>query len=98
MNLENKAIVYLSASWCGPCKVFSPIVEETMKNFPDINYNKLMLEEDTEEFAVKYNIRNVPTILFFNNGELIDKKVGMGSDPKGELESHLNTLLTLEDF
>lgn len=98
MNLENKAIVYLSAGWCGPCKIFGPIIEETMKNFPNINYNKLMMEDDIENFATKYSIKNVPTVLFFNNGEVVDKKVGMGSDPKIELEEHLKALLTIEDF
>ena len=77
-------------SWCGPCKMMLPIVEEISKEFE----GKLVVAKvnvDEGSAAAKYGIRNIPTILFFKNGEVADKQVG--AVPKTTLVSKINALL-----
>ena len=76
-------IVDFWAEWCGPCKMLTPILEELsneMKN--EINVVKVNLDE-TQDLAMKYSIRSIPTLLLFNEGNLIDTKVGLL--PKSEI-------------
>ena len=77
-------VIYVSAAWCGPCKVFSPIVEEASKSFSTIW--KADADENTE-LCEEYNIRSIPTLLFFKDGELVKTKTG--SLPKVKLEEEL---------
>ena len=70
-------IVDFWAEWCGPCKMLTPILEELsneMKN--EINIVKVNLDEN-QDLAMKYSIRSIPTLLLFNEGNLIDTKVGL---------------------
>ena len=76
-------IVDFWAEWCGPCKMLTPILEELsneMKN--EINIVKVNLDEN-QDLAMKYSIRSIPTLLLFNEGNLIDTKVGLL--PKSEI-------------
>ena len=76
-------IVDFWAEWCGPCKMLTPILEELsneMKN--EINVVKVNLDEN-QDLAMKYSIRSIPTLLLFNEGNLIDRKVGLL--PKSEI-------------
>ena len=88
---ENKMVfVDCYTSWCGPCKMMLPIVEEISKEFE----GKLVVAKvnvDEGSAAAKYGIRNIPTILFFKNGEVADKQVG--AVPKTTLVSKINALL-----
>ena len=71
------------AEWCGPCKMLTPILEELsneMKN--EINVVKVNLDEN-QDLAMKYSIRSIPTLLLFNEGNLVDTKVGLL--PKSEI-------------
>ena len=76
-------IVDFWAEWCGPCKMLTPILEELsneMKN--EIKVVKVNLDEN-QDLAMKYSIRSIPTLLLFNEGNLIDTKVGLL--PKSEI-------------
>jgi len=76
-------IVDFWAEWCGPCKMLTPILEELsneMKN--EINVVKVNLDEN-QDLAMKYSIRSIPTLLLFNEGNLVDTKVGLL--PKSEI-------------
>ena len=76
-------IVDFWAEWCGPCKMLTPILEELsneMKN--EIKVVKVNLD-DNQDLAMKYSIRSIPTLLLFNEGNLIDTKVGLL--PKSEI-------------
>ncbi len=72
-------IVDFWAEWCGPCKQIGPILEELSDEYKDkITIGKLDVDENPETPG-KFQIRGIPTMLLFNNGELIDTKVGMSS-------------------
>lgn len=63
------------AQWCAPCKAIAPILDELHNDFPDVQIDKIDIEEN-DEVAEYYNIRNIPTLLFFKDGVQVDKIVG----------------------
>ncbi|MDD4142285.1 MAG: thioredoxin [Bacteroidales bacterium] len=64
------------AQWCGPCKMISPYVDEIAEEFKDkVNVGKVDVDTCPNTTA-KYGVRNIPTILFIKNGEIVDKQVG----------------------
>lgn len=64
------------AEWCGPCRMITPVIEELAKEFADkAVVGKCDIEQEND-LAVKYGIRNIPTILFIKNGEIVDKQIG----------------------
>lgn len=79
------------AEWCGPCRMIAPIVEEMSNEYSD---KALIVKCDVDNspgVAAKYGIRNIPTILFFKNGEVADKQIG--AVPKNSFVTKLNALL-----
>jgi thioredoxin 1 len=79
------------APWCGPCRRVSPIVEELAGEYEGkIKICKCNVDEN-DAIPMKYSIRNIPTLLFFKNGELVDRLVG--AVPKQEIEDKLKSLL-----
>lgn len=68
-------IIDFYAQWCAPCKVITPILEEIKKEFPNVQIDKIDIEEN-DEVAEYYNIRNIPTLLFFKDDVQVDKIVG----------------------
>ena len=79
------------ASWCGPCRMLSPIVEELAGEFEGRAVIAKCNVDEAQEIPVKFGIRNIPTLLFFKNGELVDKVVGAAS--KGDITKKLEALL-----
>ena len=64
------------APWCGPCRSIAPIVEELAEVYQDcVIIGKYNVDEDTD-LGVDYGIRNIPTMLFFKDGQMVDKHVG----------------------
>lgn len=79
------------APWCGPCRRVSPIVEELAAEYEGkVKICKCNVDEN-DGIPMKYSIRNIPTLLFFKNGELVDRLVG--AVPKQEIEDKLKSLL-----
>ena len=67
------------APWCGPCKMVGPIIEELAEMYEgQVLIGKCDVDENGD-VAAEYGIRNIPTVLFFKNGELVDKQVGSAS-------------------
>ena len=90
-NGSQPLVVDFWATWCGPCRMIAPIVEELAKEYDGkIAVGKCDVEEN-DELAAEYGIRNIPTIIYMKNGEIVDKVVGAA--PKATLEEKLKALL-----
>ena len=69
------------ATWCGPCRRVGPIIEELANDYEgQVIVGKCDIEED-EDLPMRFGVRNIPTILFFKNGEVVDKQVGAAARP-----------------
>jgi thioredoxin 1 len=85
-------LVDIKTNWCGPCKVLSPIVDEVSSDyFGQITVGKL--DADTSrEIITKLGIRNIPTLILYKGGEIVEKNVGMITKEgiKDLIDNHLN--------
>lgn len=72
---KGKVLVDCFATWCGPCKMLSPIIDELAERYQDITFYKLDVDEN-EETAEKYQIMTIPTILIFDSGKLVSQTSG----------------------
>ena len=88
---DKPVLVDLWAEWCGPCRMVGPIVEELAKEYDGKAVIGKMNVDFNPNISVKYGVRNIPTLLFFKNGQLVDKQVG--AVPKSALETKLKAQL-----
>ena len=76
LNSDKPVIVDFWAEWCGPCRMIGPIIEDLGKEFD----GKVVVGKVNVDFnpgiTARYGIRNIPTVLFFKGGEVVDKQVG----------------------
>ncbi|MDD4143647.1 MAG: thioredoxin [Prolixibacteraceae bacterium] len=79
------------AVWCGPCRMIAPIVEEMSQEYDGKALIGKVDVDSNPNVAIKYGIRNIPTVLFVKNGEVADKQVGAA--PKKVFTSKLDALL-----
>ena len=70
-----KVIVDFFATWCGPCKMLSPVLESLSTEYPEVTFVKVDVD-DCHNVSKEYGIMSVPTLMKFENGKLIDTKVG----------------------
>lgn len=84
-------VLDFSATWCGPCKKIAPIIEELAGEYDGrVIVGKCDVDEN-EVLTSKYGIRNIPTVLFIKNGEVVDKNVGAA--PKSDFVTKIEALL-----
>lgn len=84
-------VVDFGATWCGPCKQIAPFIEELAEEYKDrIAVGKCDVDENTE-LAGQFGVRNIPTVLFIKNGEVVNKSVGAVA--KNKLKEMFEALL-----
>ena len=93
-SLKNGAlplVVDFWATWCGPCRMVGPVISELAEEYNGrIVVGKCDVEEN-EDLAMEFGIRNIPTILFFKNGQVVDKMVG--AQAKARIQEKFEALL-----
>ena len=71
------------ASWCGPCRMLSPVVDEIAEEATDIKVGKVNVD-DCPDLAMKFGVMSIPTLILFKDGQIVDKRVGY--QPKNQLD------------
>ena len=91
LQSEKLVVVDFWATWCGPCRMLSPLLDEVEGEMSDKVTVVKVNVDDADEIAMRYRIMSIPTLLFFKNGQIVDKTVG--AMPKSTLVDKINANL-----
>ncbi len=88
LNSDKPVLIDFWASWCGPCRMLSPIVEEIAEEYAGkIKVGKINIDEQPQ-LAARYNVASIPTLVLFKNGKPVNMSVGV--KPKRVIEAMLS--------
>jgi len=88
---SNLVMVDFWATWCGPCRIIAPVIEELANEYKGrVTFAKVNTDENPD-LASRFNIRGIPTLIFFKDGKQIDQVVG--AVPKSHLKTKIDSLL-----
>ena len=91
LKSDKPVMVDFWAAWCGPCRMVGPIVEEISNEYEGKAVVAKLDVDANQEFAAKYGVRNIPTVLLFKGGEVVGRQVGVA--PKKKYTEALDSIL-----
>ncbi|WP_452224959.1 thioredoxin [Lacinutrix chionoecetis] len=91
LNSDKPVMVDFWAAWCGPCRMVGPIIDQISEEYEGKAVVGKLDVDANQEFAAKYGVRNIPTVLVFQNGEVVGRQVGVA--PKASYAEAIDALL-----
>ena len=91
LKSDKPVMVDFWAAWCGPCRMVGPIIDQIGEDYGDKAVVGKVDVDANQEFAAKYGVRNIPTVLIFQNGEVVGRQVGVA--PKNAYTDAIDALL-----